>query len=177
MKIRVFFTTFFATFTSFFHDFRDFSCLDVFDAFPVYHWDCSRQICVIFSQKFVIFDDFFRFVAIFSRFFAIFFVLMLISLESWIGKKGCKLAFFCVVLRWIFNAYFDGHFLSKTAFSACHWDFSRQIFVLFFRQNSWFFVIFHYFFAIFCTKFDEFLARYLSWFAKNTHRILNEKHV
>ena len=61
MKIHVFFTTFFATFTSFFHDFRDFSCLDVFDAFPVYHWDCSRQICVIFFVKFVIFDDFLRF--------------------------------------------------------------------------------------------------------------------
>ena len=69
MKIRVFFTTFFATFTSFFHDFRDFSCLDVFDAFPVYHWDCSRQICVIFSQKFVIFDDFLRFFCEFLQYF------------------------------------------------------------------------------------------------------------
>ena len=127
---------------------------------------CNGKKRYKISFFFVKIRDFLRFFTIFLQFFYDFFVLILISLESWIGKKWCKLAFFCVVLRWIFNAYFDGHFLSKTAFSACHWDFSRQIFVFFFRQNSWFFVIFHYFFAIFCTNFDEFLARYLSWFAK-----------
>ena len=61
----------------------------------------------------------------------------------------------------IFNAYFDGHFLSKTAFSACHWDFSRQIFVFFFvkiRDFSRFFTIFS---AIFCAHFDQ--LRELNW--------------
>ena len=156
MKIHGFFTIFFAFFLQFF-------CTH-FDQLRELQWKKKYKVAFFFFVKI---RDFLRFFTIFLQFFYNFFVLILISLESWIGKKGCKLAFFCVVLRGIFNAYFDGHFLSKTAFSVCHWDFSRQIFVLFFRQNSWFVVIFHYFFAIFCTNFDEFLARCLSWFAKN----------
>ena len=67
----------------------------------------------------------------------------------------------------IFNAYFDGHFLSKTAFSACHWDFSRQIFVFFSSK----FVIFRDFSLFFLRFFVRILISLESWIGKKGCKI------